>query len=105
MMQHLLSRYPQIHLELANDALKGLFYARTERPDVIIMDINLPSMTGYEALEVLQADLATAHIPVIALSANAMSHDVEKGLQAGFMHYLTKPLELRRLIEVLNQHL
>ena len=60
------------------------FYARTEHPDLIIMDINLPGMDGFEALEVLQSDLATAHIPVIALSANAMSHDIEKRLKGGF---------------------
>jgi CheY-like chemotaxis protein len=52
---------------------------------------------------VLQSDLATAHIPVIALSANAMSHDIEKGLKAGFVSYLTKPLEFGLLIEVFNR--
>jgi PAS domain S-box-containing protein len=103
LMEHLLSRLPQLELQLAGDALKGLFYARTEHPDLIIMDINLPGMDGFEALEVLQSDLATAHIPVIALSANAMSHDIEKGLKAGFVSYLTKPLEFGLLIEVLNR--
>ncbi|HEY6529697.1 MAG TPA: PAS domain-containing protein [Cellvibrionaceae bacterium] len=103
LMEHLLGRFPQLELQLAGDALKGLFYARTEYPDLIIMDINLPGMDGFEALEVLQSDLATAHIPVIALSANAMSHDVEKGLKAGFVSYLTKPLEFGLLIEVFNR--
>jgi PAS domain S-box-containing protein len=103
LMEHLLGRFPQLELQLAGDALKGLFYARTEHPDLIIMDINLPGMDGFEALEVLQSDLATAHIPVIALSANAMSHDVEKGLKAGFVSYLTKPLEFGLLIEVFNR--
>jgi PAS domain S-box-containing protein len=103
LMQHFLSRYPQLELQLANDALKGLFYARSEHPDLIIMDINLPGMDGFEALDVLQADLATAHIPVIALSANAMSHDIEKGMKAGFTYYLTKPLEFNRLLRVLNE--
>lgn len=103
LMEHLLSRFDQLELQLASDALKGLFYARTEHPDLIIMDINLPGMDGYEALEVLQSDLATAHIPVIALSANAMIHDIEKGLKAGFVSYLTKPLEFGLLIEVFNR--
>lgn len=103
LMEHLLGRFPQLELQLAADALKGLFYARAEHPDLIIMDINLPGMDGFEALEVLQSDLATAHIPVIALSANAMSHDIEKGLKAGFVSYLTKPLEFGLLIEVFNR--
>ncbi len=97
-----LARYPQIRFEVAHDALRGLYLARTNRPDLILMDINLPGMDGYEALEVLKNDANTSNIPVLALSANAMAHDVEKGNAAGFSHYLTKPIDLQQLIEAIN---
>ena len=58
------------------------------------MDINLPDISGIEALRILRQDPLTAHIPVIAISANAMPHDIEKGLQAGFFRYLTKPIKV-----------
>ena len=61
------------------------------------MDINLPGISGIEAMKALRADPATAHIPVIALSANAMPRDIEKGLEAGFFRYLTKPIKVNRV--------
>jgi CheY-like chemotaxis protein len=70
-------------------------------PDVILMDINLPGISGYEALSILKADQSTALIPVIAISANAMPHDVAKGLEAGFFRYLTKPVIVEELMESL----
>ena len=97
-----LARYPQLRLEVAHDALRGLYLARTNRPDLILMDINLPGMDGYEALEVLKNDPGTRSTPVIALSANAMVHDLEKGNSAGFCHYLTKPINLEQLVEAIN---
>ena len=59
------------------------------RPDVILMDINLPGISGIQAPKIVRADPATAHIPVVAISANAMPRDIEKGLEAGFFNYLT----------------
>lgn len=101
-LSRLMSRHPLMTLGLADDALRGLYLARTNRPDLILMDINLPGMDGYEALEVLKSDPRTEGIPVVALSANAMAKDIEKGRSAGFSFYLTKPLDLQRLIEAIN---
>lgn len=72
----------------------GLDLARTHKPDLILLDIGLPDMNGYEVLERLQADERTRHIPVIAVSASAYPVEIEKGLQAGFRCYLTKPLNV-----------
>ena len=66
------------------------------------MDINLPGISGIEALKILRADPATMAIPVIALSANAMPRDVEKGLQAGFFRYLTKPIKVDEFMDTLG---
>ena len=66
------------------------------------MDINLPDISGIEALNILREDPATAHIPVVALTANAMPHDIEKGLAAGFFRYLTKPIKVNEFLDTLN---
>ena len=76
--------------------------ARALRPDVVLMDINLPGISGLEAMTQLAADGATAHIPVIAISAQAMRHDIEMGLQAGFFRYLTKPIQADTFTEALD---
>jgi len=103
LMEQLLGRFEQIELMAINEAFRGLYYARTGKPDLIILDINLPGMDGFEALKVLQQDPNTCDIPVIALSANAMTHDVKRGLQAGFDAYLTKPVVYGELIGTLNK--
>lgn len=105
LMEQLLQRFSQLTLITANEAFKGLYKARTEKPDLIILDINLPGMDGFEILKVLKQDPSTTHIPVVALSANAMNYDVERGLQAGFQAYLTKPVIFDELIGALNQWL
>jgi CheY-like chemotaxis protein len=66
------------------------------------MDINLPGMSGIKAMQILRADSATAHIPVVALSANAMPRDIERGVEAGFFRYLTKPLRVAEFLETLD---
>ena len=66
------------------------------------MDINLPDINGFEALRILREDPATAHIPVVALSANAMPRDIEKGLEAGFFRYLTKPIKIMEFMDTLH---
>jgi CheY-like chemotaxis protein len=66
------------------------------------MDINLPGISGLEAMRRLRADPATAHIPVIALSANAVPRDIEKALEAGFLSYLTKPIKVNQFMEALD---
>ncbi len=69
------------------------------------MDINLPGISGITTLKILAADPATAHIPVVALSANAIPRDIEKGLQAGFFRYLTKPIKINAFLETLDMAL
>ena len=102
LVEHLLARIPDVRLLSAIEANEGIRIARTYQPDVILMDINLPGLSGIEALSLLREDPATARIPVIALSANAMPRDLRKGLQAGFYRYLTKPLRLHELTETLD---
>jgi CheY-like chemotaxis protein len=102
LVEQLISRRPDIRLLTARDGGLGVQLARTHRPAVILMDINLPGISGIEALKILREDPATAHIPVIALSANAMPRDVEKGMQAGFFQYLTKPIKINEFMDTLE---
>ncbi len=86
----------------AGDGPGGLALARERRPDIILMDINLPGMSGYEVLAALRRDPQTAAIPAIALSANAMASDIERGMAAGFFRYLTKPVDIDRFNEAID---
>jgi CheY-like chemotaxis protein len=79
--------------------------ARAELPDVILMDINLPGISGLVALGILAEGAETAGIPVIALSANAMPSDIERGLAAGFFGYLTKPIKVNEFMDALDSAL
>jgi PAS domain S-box-containing protein len=97
LMQQVLASRTDIHLLSSGDPLVGLELARSEPPDLIMLDINLPGMSGFEVLKALQAQADTCNIPVLAITANAMPEDVERGLAAGFQAYLTKPLDLVRL--------
>jgi len=81
----------------ARDAEAGIELARARRPDVVLMDINLPGMTGFEALAALRADALTAAIPVLAVTAYAMKDDRARILAAGFDGYLEKPVDVRAL--------
>lgn len=83
---------------LAFDAERGLELARGDRPDLILMDISLPRMDGWEATRQLKADGATRQIPVIALTAHAMQADQQRSLEAGCDDYDIKPVELPRLL-------
>jgi len=102
LVEDLIARRPDIRLLSARDGNRGVEIARASRPDVILMDINLPGISGIKALGILAEDPTTAHIPVIALSANAMPHDIEKGLEAGFFRYLTKPIRVNEFMETLD---
>jgi len=86
----------------ARDGSGGVEIARASRPDAILMDINLPGISGIQALKMLADDPLTAHIPVIALSANAIPRDIEKGLEAGFFRYLTKPIKVSEFMDTLD---
>ena len=98
----IIARRPDIRLLTARTGILGIELARASRPDVILMDINLPGMSGIKAMQILRADTATAHIPIVALSANAIPRDIERGLQAGFFRYLTKPIKVNEFLETLD---
>jgi signal transduction histidine kinase/ActR/RegA family two-component response regulator len=102
LVEDLIARRPDIRLLSARDGIRGVEIARASLPDVILMDINLPGISGITAMKILAEDPATAHIPVIALSANAMPRDIEKGLQAGFFRYLTKPIKVNEFMNTLD---
>ncbi|HUX90865.1 MAG TPA: ATP-binding protein [Gallionellaceae bacterium] len=103
LVQKTISSRLDLEMLSAPSAELGLKMARAHRPDIILLDINLPGMNGFEALSVLQSDLATRDIPVVAISANAMERDIKKGLDAGFVDYLTKPVDIIQLIILLDK--
>jgi len=102
LVEQLIARRPTIRLLTAVDGNQGIQLARAHQPDVILMDINLPGISGIEAMKILRDDPATARIPIVALSANAMPRDIEKGLAAGFFSYLTKPIKVKEFMEALD---
>jgi CheY-like chemotaxis protein len=102
LVEQLILRRADLRLLSARDGIVGIQLARDKRPEVILMDINLPGISGIEALKILREDPATAQIPVVALSANAMPRDIEKGLQAGFFRYLTKPIKIAEFMHTLD---
>jgi PAS domain S-box-containing protein len=105
LVEQLIARRPDMRLYGAQDAMRGIALAREHQPEVILLDINLPGISGLEALKILQEDPITKHIPVLALSANAMPRDIEKGLAAGFFRYLTKPIRVTDFMEALDNGL
>ncbi|HEX9182929.1 MAG TPA: ATP-binding protein [Burkholderiales bacterium] len=105
LVEQLIARRPDLRLLSAADGSLGIEFARAHLPDLILMDINLPGISGLEAMKVLRADPATSRIPIIALSANALPRDIDKGLQAGFFRYLTKPIKVDQFMEALNMGL
>jgi PAS domain S-box-containing protein len=102
LVEQLVARRPDLRLLSAGDGNSGLTLARTRIPEVILMDINLPGISGIETLRLLREDPLTAGITVVAISANAMPRDIEKGLQAGFFSYLTKPIKVKEFMDVLD---
>jgi CheY-like chemotaxis protein len=102
LVEDLIARRSDIRLLSATDGIGGVTAARASLPDVILMDINLPGISGIQALKILREDPATAHIPVVALSANAIPRDIEKGLKAGFFRYLTKPIKVNEFMDTLD---
>src|SRR5579863_10910 len=102
LVEQLITRRPDLRLLSAADGSLGIEYARAYQPEVILMDINLPGISGIAAMKILRADPSTAHIPIIALSANAVPRDIERALEAGFFNYLTKPIKVDRFMETLD---
>ena len=105
LVEQLTARRSDIRLLTAANGTLGIEMARASKPEVILMDINLPGISGVEALKILREDPATAHIPVVALSANAMPRDIELGIEVGFFRYLTKPIKVKEFMETLEDAL
>lgn len=102
LIEQLMHSRPEIELLTANTGKLGVEIAQNRLPDVILMDINLPDFHGFEILKILKEFGAAASIPVIGLSANAMQVDIENGLAAGCLYYLTKPVKVRELMTTLD---
>ena len=102
LVQRIIDRHPDLRLVTAINGTIGIDIARASQPEVILMDINLPGISGIQALKILREDPMTAHIPVIAISANAMPRDIKRGLDAGFFKYITKPIKIDEFIGALR---
>ena len=102
LVEKIIARRSDIRLLTALNGTSGVELARVSQPDVILMDINLPDISGFKALQFLRLAPATKHIPVIAVSANAMPLNIETGLEAGFFRYITKPIKVDEFTEALN---
>ena len=105
LVEQIIESRPNIRMLSAHEGNFGIALARTHLPDVILMDINLPGISGFQVLKILREDPLMAHIPVLAISANAMLRDIEKGLEAGFFHYLTKPIKVNEFMSALDDAL
>jgi signal transduction histidine kinase/ActR/RegA family two-component response regulator len=105
LLEAILERTPNLKLLTAEDAESGIDLAIKHKPDLILMDLNLPNMNGFEALLSLKGFQETKETPIVALSANAMPLDIKKALNAGFAGYLTKPINIDELYQVVNNNL
>ena len=94
---------PHIHLLTAHTPELGIELALARLPDLILLDINMPGMNGYQVLEVFRADARLQSVPVVAISANAMPGDIEHGKVAGFREYLTKPIDIAGFFHMLDR--
>jgi CheY-like chemotaxis protein len=102
LIEQIIARQPDINLLTAVDGNSGVEIARASMPDVVLTDINLPDIDGFEVLNALRSDPITAQIPVVAISANAMPLDITRGLEAGFFRYLTKPIKVKKFEDTLE---
>ena len=103
LIEQLIARRPDLRLISAADATIGIRLAQEHHPEVILMDINLPGISGHEALKILRMTPSTAHIPVLAISANAMVGDIQRGQEAGFFRYLPKPIIVKDFLAALDE--
>jgi signal transduction histidine kinase/CheY-like chemotaxis protein len=103
LVAQILGKNPQVHLITAHTPELGLELALARHPELILLDINLPGMDGYQVLSVLRSLDTMKQTPVIAISANATPHDVERGLAAGFDDYITKPIDIRYFLEAVDR--
>ena len=104
LVESILSRNQMAVLMTAETAEDGLALIENEMPDIILMDINLPGISGLEALKILRDNEKTKHLPVIAVSANAMIDDIAAALDAGFNEYIEKPIDVERFNRTINKY-
>ncbi len=102
LVEQIIARRPDMELLTAVNGVLGLELARRAQPTLILMDLNLPGISGVATMKLLREDPTTAHIPVVALSANASPRDIELGLEHGFFRYLTKPINIREFMDMLT---
>ena len=102
LIEQLVGRRTDLRLLTAADGKLGIEFALAYQPQVILMDVSLPDMSGLDAMRILRADPSTAHIPIIALSANAIPKDIATGMEAGFYRYITKPIRINEFMDALE---
>lgn len=105
LVSKLISMKPHINLITAHTPMLGLDLAMTHFPDLILLDINMPDMNGYEVLERIRTDKRLDNIPVIAVTADAMPQDIERGIAAGFKGYITKPINFKQFNETIDENI
>ena len=105
LMKEIVGRLSNLTMLTAPDAETSLDVAKNQIPDLILMDINLPGMDGVEALAKLRLEDKTKSIPVIALSAAVMPHEIKRGKEAGFEEYITKPINVAEILAAINTHI
>ena len=104
-LERALMRRPQLQVLPATHPEAGITLVQSQLPDLVLLDINLPGMNGFEVIEILKQDPRTRSIPVIAFSANVLAEDIERSQEYGFADYLTKPIDFKLLYRVLDKHL
>ena len=105
LMEHIIERHPGVRLLLAATGLEGLAMAHSERPDLVLLDLQLPDQDGYEVLRALKADARTAAVPAVAMTAFAMATDRDRTRQAGFVEHMSKPVEIQQIDQLLARWL
>lgn len=105
LVEQVIARYSDVRLLTAVNGILGVELALASKPDVILMDINLPGISGIDALTILRKDPATAHIPIVALSGNTKLRDIQLGREVGFFWYVTKPIKIEEFMKTLNMAL
>ena len=105
LVEALIAPRPDLRLLTAVNGTLGIELALASQPEMILMDVNLPDISGIEVMKILRENPVTAHIPIVALSANALPRDIAKGLEAGFFRYLTKPIKVNEFMDTLRMAL
>ena len=104
-MRGILAQRPQVEMQVSITGLDGLAAIRSRRPDLILLDMHLPDISGMDLLRHLQADEHTSDIPIIVVSADALAQQIAEAFEAGCTHYLTKPVSVSELLAVLDDQL